>query len=437
MSRENDIEKKSARIPAIVWILLLACQLRSAAVTVRFENLQVDRDSYLKIAQNLVNGNGYCSTVGQPTAYRPPLYPLLVAVCIQMGGTIALAIVQILLGTATVWLTWLLAERCRFSRRTGLLSAVLVAVDPLLIEYTTQAMTETFSTFLVTLLLVVILQDGREQSRGLLVGIVFGMAALCRPTIWIFGGLAAFGWFLTQWLHPSPSGMPVFRAKSWHLKTACACAAAVAMTVSPWVIRNVCQFGRPILTTTHGGYTLLLGNNEVFFREVVAPGHGATWNAASLSEWQAENERHLKRMGIAETDEVSRDAGFSRLAEEWIVNNPLKFVRACRLRFQRFWAIRPSVPAGFPALLVQFVGAYYLGNFVLAAVGGFRSRQMWRKYWVLPAMVLALTLVHLVYWSNARMRSAIVPVISLAVASAFQRPGYHDGSIPCEVATER
>ena len=38
--------------------------------------------------------------------------------------------------------------------------------------------------------------------------------------------------------------------------------------VSPWVIRNRLVFGRWIATTTHGGYTLLLGNNPDFYRHL-------------------------------------------------------------------------------------------------------------------------------------------------------------------------
>jgi hypothetical protein len=428
MCSENWIGGILKRIPTVAWILLLGCVLRTAAVTVRFENLQIDRDNYLLLAENLLAGNGYCSMPGQPTAYRPPLYPLLVAVCLKVGGFAAIGVVQVLLGAATVWLTWLMANRCRLSRRTCLLAGLFVAVDPLLIEYTTQAMTETLSTFLVTLLVLTTLQSGREIPKAVLIGFVFGMAALCRPSIWAFGGLAAACWLIRNVRGGLARSHSTPRADLSFVPVSCACLAAVAITVSPWVIRNARQFGRPILMTTHGGYTLLLANNETFFDEVVASESAKTWRADSLTDWQIEQDRRLASLGIAKTDEVSRDAALSRLAKDWIINNPLKFIRCGVLRLQRFWACRPSESAGVPSWLIQIIGAYYLGVMTMAAIGLVQWRNRWLDCWTVPTIVLSLTLVHSVYWSNARMRAALVPVISLATAAAVQRSGINGGA---------
>jgi hypothetical protein len=425
MAHDSGKEGVTGRIPAIGWILLLACLLRTAAVAVLHENLTVDRDAYLAIAQNMLEGHGYCSTPGQPTAFRPPLYPLLLAACMACGGTVAIGIAQILLGTATVWLTWLLSRQCRLSTQTGLFAATLVAVDPLLIHYSTQAMTETLSTFLAALLLVCLGSAGRGIYRSVSVGMVFGLAALCRPSMWAFGGLIAVGWIATQFLNQRSPQDSHAAGRSTILVRAMLCAGAVAITLSPWVIRNTQQFGHPILMTTHGGYTLLLGNNETFFQQVVDGKPGATWQDPSLRDWQAENERKLEGMGIAQTDEVSRDTAIARLATTWIIENPLKFMRACVQRIRRFWSCWPSASSGFSSVLVQLVGVYYLGTFALAAVGAFRWKEIWSRYWALPVLVLALTVVHSVYWSNARMRSAVVPAISLATAAAFQRSKNH------------
>lgn len=421
MSHDIGKVRLPARLPAIVWILLLACLLRTVAVAVLHKNLQVDRDAYLAIAQNMLEGHGYCSSPGQPTAFRPPLYPLSLAVCLACGGTVAIGVMQVLLGTATVWLTWLLSRQCRLSAQTGLIAAMLVAVDPLLIQYSTQAMTETLSTFLAVLLLVCIGIPGDGGFQRVPAGVVFGLAALCRPSIWAFGGLMAVGWIVIQLLNRRLQPDSQTTDRSTILVRAMLCVVAAAITLAPWVIRNSHQFGRPIFMTTHGGYTLLLGNNETFYQQVVSGKSGVTWQGSSLREWQAGNERKLAEMGIAQTDEVSRDAALAGLARTWITENPLKFLQASVQRLQRFWACWPSRSAELPSALVQLVGVYYLGTFALAAVGAFRSHEIWCRYWAIPTLVLALTLVHSVFWSNARMRSTVVPAISLATAAAFQR----------------
>jgi hypothetical protein len=421
MPNTKENSREIAGVSVLVWIVLLAFLIRVIAVVVRHENLWIDTDAYLAIAQNLLDGNGFCSTPGQPTAFRPPLYPLLVSVSLYCGGHAAIGVVQIVLGTATVWLTWRIARCCQFSQQTSLLAAAIIAVDPLLVEYSTQAMTETLSTFLVTLLLLATLRSDHGARKGIVVGVVFGLAALCRPSIWAFGGLAAVGWLVVALANRSSHSGSDCGGRLFRGKTVFACAAAVAVTVSPWVIRNTLQFGRPVLMTTHGGYTLLLGNNETFFREVVSGERGTVWEGSSLKAWQAEKERQLLGIGIARDNELSRDAAFSGLAKQWIVEYPYRFLRTCMFRIQRFWACWPSVSVGIPSAIVQIVGAYYLGTFALAVVGVFRWRRVWLNHWTLPALVLSLTLVHAVYWSNARMRSAIVPVVAVATAAALQR----------------
>ena len=56
-------------------IIILAVLLR-AAVMVRGSGAFDDPDNYLPMARSLASGEGF-SFKGRPTAYRPPLYPLL------------------------------------------------------------------------------------------------------------------------------------------------------------------------------------------------------------------------------------------------------------------------------------------------------------------------------------------------------------------------
>ncbi len=57
-------------------IIILAVLLR-AAVMVRGSGAFDDPDNYLPMARSLASGEGF-SFKGHPTAYRPPLYPMLV-----------------------------------------------------------------------------------------------------------------------------------------------------------------------------------------------------------------------------------------------------------------------------------------------------------------------------------------------------------------------
>src|SRR6478735_5843543 len=88
------------------------------------DNLNQDPDAYREIAENLmVYGEfalddppaGFSNPERRPTAYRPPLYPVLLSnLPTADGGQLSLtkvAALHLLLGIATVWLTWLTARR--------------------------------------------------------------------------------------------------------------------------------------------------------------------------------------------------------------------------------------------------------------------------------------------------------------------------------------
>ena len=59
-----------------VWAVMLLAVLLCAVVMVRSSGLFDDPDNYLPLARSLSTGAGFMLR-GHPTAYRPPLYPLL------------------------------------------------------------------------------------------------------------------------------------------------------------------------------------------------------------------------------------------------------------------------------------------------------------------------------------------------------------------------
>jgi len=432
-------------------VVLVAVALRAAALVAFPDNLHDDRDAYLELGRQLAGGHGYTNaSTQQPTAFRPPLYPLMLAAIFTVGSDQLLGWAQLAAGVGAVYLTICTAQRLRLGA-LSLLAGAFVAVDPLLVQYTTYPMTETLCTLLAVWLLwslsprliassaaggeaatserdvsstlspaQTISAERRDTTmsalRQLMAGLAFGLCALSRPTFWAFGGLMAlvYFWKLMRSRTRGGTGAPF---PAWAI-------AAVVVTVSPWVARNVMVLGHPVLTTTHGGYTLLLGNNPVFYHEVVAKPWGTVWEDAP-----ADRSQQAWYTGILEeqqlelgedVDEVSSDRWMAARARRSIAEEPVLFVRACLLRFGRFWNVVPLRPArgGLPAIFWQGVGLFYVvlfAGFVLGAV-----RSMGRSdapHWV-PALLLVVgfTLVHLVYWSNLRMRGPITPAIALVAA---------------------
>jgi hypothetical protein len=404
-------------------LLLTAAVVRGGALWVWSGNLSEDRDAYLALAEGLAAGRGYSvHDTEVPTAFRPPLYPVLLAASGAYRSPGTLGLLHLLLGTGAVWLTYRLGERLSLGEPLSVFAAALVAFDPLLVRYASFPMTETLATLLATALLVAMI-GAAGPWRKILTGLLFGLCVLCRPTLWAFAGLLVALWIVNsvRTFRVKPEAISgELRRVPWLMLV------TLVLTVAPWVVRNLFVMGRPILMTTHGGYTLLLGNNPAFYREVVGQPWGTVWDGAAgdgQAKWAAALNAEMREAGI--TGEVARDQWMRRRALDNIRDQPDQFLRACVLRFRRFWSLTPSGAdsRGLPAALRVAVGVWFGGIFVLAAIGLARILRSGSTRWAAALLMLAtFVAVHVVYWSNARMRAPVVPVIALLAARGVSRP---------------
>ena len=132
-------------------VLLLALLIRGGLLLVVPDALVEDPDGYRQLAENLVE-HGTFGKGDAPTAYRPPLYPLLLTGCVALGeyGRVAIGVLHVLLGVATVGLTLVLGRWWGLGNRGAAVAALLVACDPILLGQSAQVMTETLAAFLAT-----------------------------------------------------------------------------------------------------------------------------------------------------------------------------------------------------------------------------------------------------------------------------------------------
>jgi hypothetical protein len=187
----------------------------------------------------------------------------------------------------------------------------------------------------------------------------------------------------------------------------------------PWCLRNWFAFSRPILTTTHGGYTLLLGNNERYYDEVIRESPLAAWSGEGLSRWQAELNMRAALDGVK--TEAERDTYNYRKARAAIAARPGDFALAVAVRFLSFWRVTPHSGVEYSSLVRVGCAVFYVPELLLMLLG-LCDRRSWQ--WplaLLPAALLSFTAVHSVYWSDMRMRAPIIPVIALLAALGAQR----------------
>ncbi|MFW6125120.1 MAG: hypothetical protein ACOC46_03140, partial [Pirellulales bacterium] len=108
------------RFVGVLAVLVLAVAARLAAIALVPGALRDDVDGYLLLADNLAS-TGVYGVGEEPTAYRPPLYPLVLAPFTRLpdpADRIAIGLLHLLLGAGTVMLTYWLAQS-QLARRHG------------------------------------------------------------------------------------------------------------------------------------------------------------------------------------------------------------------------------------------------------------------------------------------------------------------------------
>jgi 4-amino-4-deoxy-L-arabinose transferase-like glycosyltransferase len=385
----------------MLWaVVVLGIVLRAAAM-VRGAGAFDDPDNYLPLARTVAAGEGF-SLNGHPTAYRPPLYPLLLAPSIWVSGervAWGIALFHLVLGAGTVGLTAAAARLSGLSPARSILAAFVTACDPVLVWQSRSVMTETPTAFLLAAALAALALKG---WRGpILGGLALGLAALCRPSMLAGAALTLLAALVIQ---PGDRRTRLLRGSLLGM--------AVMLTLLPWLVRNLLVFGETIWTTTHGGYTLALANNPVYYDDVLHGAPGRVWTGHDQWLWWDSVNRQTHGMTEAQADRYLRQTVWRVIRER-----PADFANATLARLGHFWSVAPAAAVYSPG--VRWATMAWTVPLWLAVGLGLLQRDLWR--WpriAAPLAAIGLALVHSLFWTDLRMRAPIVPAISLIAAAA-------------------
>ena len=177
---------------------------RLAFLGIGLSPLLPDSYSYWDPAVSLTQGTGY-SQGGQPTAFRPPTYPLFLAAIISFTGPslrrvlLVQALVVSCLGPGLAW--WL--RRHGFPSVAAAGTGFLVALDPFLVAASGFILTEALGAVLL-LGMVMALQSALSHpswGRWTLVGLLAGAVGLNTPNTLVL--LPFLFFWLALWRPPS------------------------------------------------------------------------------------------------------------------------------------------------------------------------------------------------------------------------------------------
>jgi hypothetical protein len=215
---------------------------------------------------------------------------------------------------------------------------------------------------------------------------------------------------------------PWLAAGSRQFARAAALIAGAAAVLAPWAIRNELVFGRPIITTTHGGYTLLLANNPEFYAHLQSAPWGSVWDSREFNErWQAEQQSQGSALDPA-ARELEGDRRAYAAAWENIRRDPLMFAYSCLVRLGRLWNVLPhqtSPDESTSRRGLRFaVAIWYMLELLLAAAGiALLRRRLLLSPWAWGTiLVVSLSAVHTIFWTDMRMRAPLMIVVALLTA---------------------
>ena len=412
-------------VAAAIFFWIAVAGIRVGALLALWPGLSTDPDAYVTLAESWRQSGTYgligSSGEPQPTAYRPPAYPALLAGT-TLDGEIdprQIAALHVLLGLGTALGAFVWGSVVH-SARAGRLAAIGVAVDPILLNQSAQPMTETLATFFAVWAVAALAWAAKRERPFVfaLAGLALGLACLTRPAFLPVFVLWAGYLIVTSFVKtrgedesvPAPSAV-------WRKLAVLYFALPVLALVGGWTLRNQMVLGAPVVATTHGGYTLLLGNNDDFYRWLKDPERAPIWMAERL---QADLER--QRLAAGPESEVEEDRRLQRTARDWIAEHPSAFIDCSLYRLGRFWAPVPASVGeggGFRTTVLRFgIGSWYVAAYVLAAIGLLAMRKRLASADFAPALLMtfAFVAVHAVYWTDVRMRAPVLPVVFLFAA---------------------
>jgi 4-amino-4-deoxy-L-arabinose transferase-like glycosyltransferase len=361
-----------------------------------------DGIGYNLLANALLEGQGYVDELGNPTAFRPPIYPLFLAgvYTLTEHSIAAIRLIQAVLDAFTVVFVYFVA-RVLFGQRVALLAGLGTAFHPLLIYETGDFYPETLSFFLqfsATWCLVAMLRRDHVLV-AFVAGILMGLTVLARPTATLWVPLI-LGWVI----------LPGLLSRS--MRRLLGICLGLALVFGPWTIRNYAILDAFIPVSSGGMVGLWSGNNPLSQGGSVLPGP-QTWNGDDYPGrgWY----------GWEGASEVESSQRFAQKALQWIRENPRQFALLIPKKLLRLWSpvsygVQFSRHA--PPLLVCLVLPPYLVFLGFAFHGIMLSRRQWKQKFPLLAIIISVNVFAVIYYGATRygIPMGVVLVIFTAVS---------------------
>jgi hypothetical protein len=434
MTTNPSLNTRSFRAPwAIFWVglgLRLACIAIGHTYRIRVPMNHFGFGWEMgRIAQSLALGQGYANPFNGPsgpTAWTPPLYPLLMAASFKLFGIYTNAAAFFLLACNSVFsaaiapAVYEIAARCfdaggiarrssKYAEPVALWSAWLWAVYPAALQYAIHWIWEmSLSTCLFTWALVLALrlrdseqETGNRKQAGTWAafGLLWGLEALSNASLLLCLPVTMIWILWPQVRTPKTLLRPVAGAA-----LACVVFAAV---MAPWVVRNERVLHAFIPTRSNLGVELYASSLE---------SHDAFPWGTAMPLWNGDPEfKRFVRLGEVEYARVRGNEAKARLRAD-----PGLFWRYTRDRFLFFWDGTPHPPDRHP-VQEYFRNLSYAFLSLCGLLGlGLALKRRVPGAWLMAWMFLLVPLPYYLVTVQARFRHPIEPLIAVLGVYLFR-----------------
>ncbi|MFQ5627978.1 MAG: ArnT family glycosyltransferase [bacterium] len=399
----------------MLFVVILAMVFRFAFILCA-QNIgdptNMDAQNYLRIAENLVAGKGF-KVWSQPSLYVAPLYPtVLAALRFIFGDSIwVIKTFQALLGTASVWLVYVLAKEL-LAPPAATFSAAIFALHPEIIALAGFIYTEVVFIFL---LLVTLIFTVKAIKRGTVLSYCFagfslGLTNLCRGT------LMYFPIFLLLMILLYRSEL-----RRQRIIGVAVLGFSMALTMSPWTIRNYVQFKAFVPVASGLGDVLWTGNYLPFD-----------------GEFRYEETQNKIHEIVGDTSFVERDRILIAEAKKNILAQPVESAWLMVRKAFRYWLrVYENVPSGEQRDKNWLIFGVLAGiHFSILSLGVFGGRKLpFRNPTVgmFIALILYYTLIHTLTLPVVRYRLPLLPILCIFAAAGLQIAVNVFQRNPCQV----
>jgi hypothetical protein len=383
----------------VVLIALMSCGLMAYALKTGTPLRYSDERQYVDIAMSIRDGQGF-ELNGQPTAYRPPAWPMLLAGFLAIGLPASL-LSAVSAGAMIAAAAAAAAIGVRISRSWwGALAGVAVLAYPLNIYSSVTLYPQAFATLLVLLLwlLALMVADGRvTQSRRsptlyLLLGSVASLLALSVPTL-AFTGLCVVAW-------------TTYAVRGDRVRAASYGFSALVVPIALWTLRNILTLGAPIPLSSSTGVNLLIGNNP---------------SATASSGVDVDITEPLRV--ASNMTEVDSDAFLRESALEWITHHPLDAIALYAAKIANYFspynAPVTATEGGNALRLIAYLSCAVLVALVLARLLLRKQLPVGATERVFLGLFLVNAPVMAVFFTRIRFRQPLDNILVIEAALAI------------------